>query len=104
MNIICKLTLITSIALFSPTALVLPQTIQLRPLARMPLSLNSMKAMPVFITAKSLKASRRRLDAETAQAQHPFAIVVGCVDSRTSPEIIFGQSNACIALPRLTFI
>jgi carbonic anhydrase len=30
--------------------------------------------------------------AETAQAQHPFAIVVGCADSRTAPEIIFDQN------------
>lgn len=28
----------------------------------------------------------------TAKAQHPFAIVVGCADSRTAPEIIFDQS------------
>jgi carbonic anhydrase len=34
-------------------------------------------------------AARR---AETAQAQHPFAIVVGCADSRTSPELIFDQN------------
>ena len=29
--------------------------------------------------------------AATAQTQHPFAIIVGCADSRTSPEIIFDQ-------------
>ena len=34
-------------------------------------------------------AARR---AETAQTQHPFAIVVGCADSRTSPEIVFDQN------------
>jgi carbonic anhydrase len=34
-------------------------------------------------------AARR---AATANGQHPFAIVVGCADSRTSPEIIFDQS------------
>ena len=34
-------------------------------------------------------AARR---AATAQAQHPFAIIVGCADSRTSPEIVFDQS------------
>jgi carbonic anhydrase len=33
-------------------------------------------------------AARR---AETAQTQHPFAIVVGCADSRTAPEIVFDQ-------------
>ena len=30
-------------------------------------------------------AARR---AETAKDQHPFAIIVGCADSRTAPEII----------------
>ena len=30
--------------------------------------------------------------AETAQGQHPFAIVVACADSRTAPEIVFDQS------------
>lgn len=34
-------------------------------------------------------AARR---AETAQAQHPFALVVGCADSRTAPEIVFDQN------------
>ena len=39
-------------------------------------------------TAKPTAAER----AETAQAQHPFAIVLGCADSRTSPEIVFDQN------------
>ncbi len=39
-------------------------------------------------SAKPTAAKR----AETAQGQHPFAIVVGCADSRTSPEIIFDQN------------
>ena len=30
--------------------------------------------------------------AATAQSQHPFAIVVGCADSRTSPELVFDQN------------
>jgi carbonic anhydrase len=34
-------------------------------------------------------AARR---AETAQEQHPFAIVLGCADSRTAPELIFDQN------------
>ena len=34
-------------------------------------------------------AARR---AETAQTQHPFAIIVGCADSRTSPELVFDQN------------
>ncbi len=30
--------------------------------------------------------------AETAQSQHPFAIIIGCADSRVPPEIIFDQN------------
>jgi hypothetical protein len=30
--------------------------------------------------------------AETAHSQHPFAIIVGCADSRTSPELVFDQN------------
>jgi carbonic anhydrase len=41
-------------------------------------------------TSASKPTALRRL--ATAQAQHPFAIVVGCADSRTSPEIIFDQN------------
>jgi carbonic anhydrase len=41
------------------------------------------------ISAGKPVAERR---AETAQTQHPFAIVVGCADSRTAPEIIFDQN------------
>lgn len=33
-------------------------------------------------------AARR---AATAQTQHPFAIIVGCADSRTAPEIVFDR-------------
>jgi carbonic anhydrase len=40
--------------------------------------------------SKSKPTAARR--AETAQAQHPFAIIVGCADSRTSPELVFDQN------------
>ena len=39
-------------------------------------------------TGKPTAAKR----AETARGQHPFAIVLGCADSRTSPEIVFDQN------------
>ena len=46
-----------------------------------------------FVNAKVSEgkptAARR---AETAQSQHPFAIILGCADSRASPEIIFDQN------------
>ena len=41
--------------------------------------------------ASSSKPTRARR-AETAKSQHPFAIIVGCSDSRTPPEMIFDQN------------
>ena len=29
---------------------------------------------------------------ETAEAQHPFAVIIGCGDSRVSPELVFDQN------------
>jgi carbonic anhydrase len=39
-------------------------------------------------TGKPVAARR----SETAQTQHPFAIIIGCADSRTAPEIVFDQN------------
>jgi carbonic anhydrase len=41
------------------------------------------------VSASKPTAARR---AETAQAQHPFAVILACADSRTAPEIIFDQN------------
>jgi carbonic anhydrase len=41
------------------------------------------------VSAGKPVAARR---AETAQTQHPFAIIVACADSRTAPEIVFDQN------------
>jgi carbonic anhydrase len=41
------------------------------------------------VTAGKPVAARR---AETAGSQHPFAIIVGCADSRTSPELLFDRN------------
>ena len=41
------------------------------------------------VSAGKPNADRR---AATAKGQHPFAIIIGCADSRTSPEIIFDQN------------
>src|ERR1044071_4859084 len=46
-----------------------------------------------FVTNKVSTGKRTAANrAETAQSQHPFAIVLGCADSRTSPEIVFDQN------------
>src|SRR6266404_2530945 len=49
------------------------------------------------VSAGKPTAARR---AETAQSQHPFAIILGCADSRTSPEIIFDQNIGDIFVVR----
>ena len=49
---------------------------------------NARYAAATVTTGKPTAAKRT----ETAQAQHPFAIVVGCADSRTSPELVFDQN------------
>jgi len=41
------------------------------------------------VSAGKPTAERR---AATTQGQHPFAVIVGCSDSRVSPEIVFDQS------------
>lgn len=42
---------------------------------------------------KNLKINRNLLQQvdETSDSQHPFAVIVSCMDSRTSPELIFDQ-------------
>src|SRR5215813_3306019 len=41
------------------------------------------------VSSSKPTAARRT---ETAQGQHPYAIVLGCADSRTAPEIVFDQN------------
>lgn len=45
------------------------------------------------------QTAKRR--AELATGQHPFAIVLGCADSRTSPEVIFDQGLGDIFVIRV---
>lgn len=41
----------------------------------------------------NLKVNRNLLEqaSETSEAQHPFAVILSCIDSRTSAELIFDQ-------------
>ncbi len=48
---------------------------------------NARFAAATVTEGKSAAAAR----AATAKSQHPFAIVVGCSDSRTAPELVFDQ-------------
>lgn len=93
MNTTSKLTLITSISLFSLAALVCADD-------HPPASVGADEALAKLkegnarfatstVSAGKPTAAKRT---ETAQAQHPFAIILGCADSRTSPEIVFDQN------------
>ncbi len=88
-----KLTLITSISLLSVAALVLAAE---HPVASVDSEAalakvkegNARFASSTVSEGKPTAAKR----AETAQAQHPFAVVVACADSRTAPELVFDQN------------
>src|SRR5438105_12682909 len=43
----------------------------------------------IFLGMTAAEAAKRR--AELTKSQHPFAVVVGCSDSRVPPEIVFDQ-------------
>ena len=84
------LILITAIALSGWTMAADPNISSVAPdeaLSRLKVG-NERFAQSKVSTSKPVAARR----AETAKDQHPFAIIVGCSDSRTAPEIIFDQN------------
>jgi len=86
----CNLTLMTAIALAAGAMAADPTTPSVPPdeaLSRLKAG-NERFAQSKVSEGKPVGARR----AETAQDQHPFAIIVGCADSRTAPEIIFDQN------------
>ena len=86
----CNLTLMVAIAFIGWAMAADPTTQSVAPdeaLSRLKAG-NERFAQSKVSTGKPVAARR----AETAQDQHPFAIIVGCADSRTAPEIIFDQS------------
>lgn len=54
-----------------------------------------------FQTGKPLKRDLKKLVQQTALGQYPFASVVACIDSRSPPEIVFGQSIGDIFVARV---
>ena len=44
-----------------------------------------------FVAGETIHCDLRRQVAETAGGQAPFAAVVGCIDSRVPPELVFDQ-------------
>ena len=93
MNTTSKLTLITSISLLSIAAFVFAADHPTASVSADAALVKLKEGNARFSTGKVSKgkptAAKR---AETAQAQHPFAIIVGCADSRTSPELVFDQN------------
>jgi len=93
MNTASKFTLITSISLLSVAAFVFaadhPAPSVSADAALVKLQAGNARFATGKVSEGKPTAAKR---AETAQAQHPFAIVVGCADSRTSPELIFDQN------------
>ncbi len=55
-----------------------------------------------FISEKSLHPDRlKERREETAEKQEPFAIIVGCSDSRVAPEILFDQGIGDLFIVRV---
>lgn len=57
-------------------------------------ALAKLKAGNARFVNRAVSAGKPTADRRTATAktQHPFAIIIGCADSRTSPELIFDQN------------
>jgi len=88
-----KLTVFATIACLSVAALVLAAD---PPAASVPadaalakLKEGNLRFATIEVSKGKPTAARRK---ETAQAQHPFAIIVACADSRTGPDLVFDQN------------
>jgi carbonic anhydrase len=93
MNTISKHTVIPSFILFGLAAFVFaaePPASSVTPEAALAkLKEGNARFVTQEVSEGKPNAAKRT---ETAQTQHPFAIVVGCADSRTSPELVFDQN------------
>lgn len=54
-----------------------------------------------FVDGRSLDRDLPAQRQATASAQHPFAVVLSCIDSRSAPEIVFDQGIGDIFSPRI---
>src|SRR5881409_1081690 len=53
----------------------------------------------IFLGMTAAEAAKRR--AELTKSQHPFAIIVGCSDSRVPPELVFDQGAGDLFVVRV---
>ncbi|TVQ64504.1 MAG: carbonic anhydrase [Phycisphaerales bacterium] len=54
-----------------------------------------------FVRGESLQRDLPAQRASTASGQHPFAVVLSCIDSRTAPETVFDQGIGDVFSPRI---
>ena len=54
-----------------------------------------------FISGKMLQRNLMAQVRATASGQYPFAVVLGCIDSRVPPELVFNQGIGDIFSPRI---
>ncbi len=93
MNTPSRLALLASISLVGAVAIVFAAD-NAGPILSTDAALAKLRAGNIRFTTRADSSGRSAAAkrAETAQSQRPFAIIVGCADSRTSPELIFDQS------------
>jgi carbonic anhydrase len=87
-----KLTLLAAIGSCSVTALFAsdPSATSVSPDAALAKLKEGNLRFATSPTSKEKPTTERRT--ETAKGQHPFAIILGCADSRVSPELVFDQN------------
>ncbi len=54
-----------------------------------------------FVSGQSINRDHVAAKQATAAGQHPFAVVLACIDSRVSPEIVFDQGLGDLFVPRV---
>jgi carbonic anhydrase len=54
-----------------------------------------------FVSGASLRRDFKAQRQATASGQHPFAVVLSCIDSRSGPEIVFDQGIGDLFVPRV---
>jgi len=54
-----------------------------------------------FVSGNSLHRDLPAQRHATASGQHPFAVVLSCIDSRTAPEVVFDQGIGDVFSPRI---
>lgn len=54
-----------------------------------------------FVSGQSLRRNLPEQREATSHGQHPFAVVLSCIDSRSAPELVFDQGLGDVFAPRI---